>query len=106
MVAAEDPMDNPLTNLAPLAVLFVAMYFLMIRPQQKRQRATRAMLAELSKGDDVVTIGGLHGRVYAVADDHVDLQVTDDVVLRFQRSAIARKVSYDEESASKAVKAK
>lgn len=97
---------DQLTSLAPLLLLFVAMYFLMIRPQQKRQRAMREMLSALGKGDDVVTIGGLHGRVYAVTDDHVDLQVTDDVVLRFQRSAIARKVSYDEEPSSKAVKPK
>ena len=92
-----------LTSLAPLALLFVVMYFLMIRPQQKRQRASREMLAALGKGDDVVTVGGLHGRVYAVADDHIDLQVTDDVVLRFQRSSIARKVTYDEGSAAKPV---
>lgn len=77
----------------PLLVGFLAiMYFVMIRPQQKRQKQHKQMLDALGSGDDVVTIGGMHGRVAEVADDFVDLDVTDDVVLRFQKSAIARVV--------------
>lgn len=75
-------------------VLFIGvMYFLLIRPQQKRQKQHRAMLEELNRGDDVVTIGGMHGRVAAITDEYVDLDVFDDVTLRFQRQAIARKVT-------------
>lgn len=77
--------------------LFIAlMYFMLIRPQQKRQKETRQMLASLTRGDDVITIGGLHGRVHALADEYVDLEVTDDLILRFQRSAIARRVVHAE----------
>ena len=54
------------------------------------------MLSQLSRGDDVVTIGGLHGRVHALTDEYVDLEVTDDIVLRFQRQAIARAVGAED----------
>jgi preprotein translocase subunit YajC len=74
--------------------LFIGLlYFLLIRPQQKRQKEHQQMLDSLHRGEEVVTIGGLHGRVDALADDHVDLEVTDDLILRFQRQAIARKVT-------------
>ena len=76
------------------------MYFVMVRPQQKRQQAQRDLLASLEKGDDVITLGGLHGRVYALTDETVDLEVTDDIVLRFQRSAVGRKVTSDESETS------
>lgn len=78
----------------PLLLGFLAiMYFVMIRPQQKRQKQHKQMLDDLSAGDDVITIGGVHGRVAEVAAEFVDLDVTDDVVLRFQKSAIARVVT-------------
>lgn len=73
-------------------LLIGVMYLVLIRPQQKRQKEVREMQASLSKGDDVITIGGLHGQVYAISDDFVDLQVNDDTILRFQRNAIAKRV--------------
>lgn len=76
-----------------LVLMFGALYFLMIRPQQKKQRQHAEMLEAMKVDDDVVTIGGLHGTVVELGDESVDLQVTDDVVLRFQRSAIARVVA-------------
>ena len=75
--------------LLPLAFL-VVLYMLLIRPQQKRQKEHRQQIAELSVGDDVVTIGGLHGRVRSLTEETMDLDVFDDVVLRFQRSSLAR----------------
>lgn len=69
------------------------MYFVMIRPQQKRQKQHNEMLSNLQPGDDVITIGGMHGRVDHVADDHIDLEVTDDIVLRYQKNAIAKVVT-------------
>jgi preprotein translocase subunit YajC len=86
-------------GLVVLALFMVVMYLLMIRPQQKRQREHQQMISELGVGSDVVTIGGLHGRIEAVGDDHFDLLVNPDVVLRFQKSAIARVVT-EEEAAS------
>lgn len=77
--------------LLPLAFIAV-LYLVLIRPQQKRQKEHQRMVSDLSVGDDVVTIGGMHGHVIALTDDTMDLEVTDDVVLRFQRSSLARVV--------------
>lgn len=75
-------------------VLFIgAMYFLLIRPQRKRQKEHEEMLESLAVGDDVVTIGGMHGRVQTLTDNFIDLEVTDDLILRFQRQAVAQKVT-------------
>jgi preprotein translocase subunit YajC len=83
-----------LTGLAlPLVFLFV-LYLLLIRPQQKRQKEQQRMVAELQVGDDVVTIGGLHGQVKALTDDTMDLVVDrDGTVLRFQRSSLGRVIT-------------
>ncbi|MFA9429232.1 preprotein translocase subunit YajC [Egicoccus sp. AB-alg2] len=80
--------------LLPLLFL-VVLYLLLIRPQQKRQKEHQKKVADLQVGDDVVTIGGLHGRITALTDDTMDLLVTDDVILRYQRSALARVVNDD-----------
>jgi preprotein translocase subunit YajC len=78
--------------LLPLLFLFV-LYLLLIRPQQKRQREQQRMVADLQVGDDVVTIGGLHGRVKTLTDDTMDLEVdADGTILRFQRSSLGRVV--------------
>ena len=84
---------STLLLVVPLVAL---MYFMVVRPQQKRQQAQDALLRSLEEGDDVITLGGLHGRVYALGEDTVDLEVTDDIVLRFQRSAVGRKVVHDD----------
>lgn len=78
-----------LLGFLPLLLIGAFVYFAMIRPQRKRQQAVQEMQKDLSAGDDVITIGGLHGRVDAIGETTVDLEVTDDVVLRFKRSAIA-----------------
>jgi preprotein translocase subunit YajC len=76
--------------LLPLVFLFV-LYLLLIRPQQKRQKAQQQMVADLEVGDDVVTVGGLHGRVQTLTDDTMDLEVdAEGTVLRFQRSSVGR----------------
>lgn len=80
-------------QLVVLLLFLGVMYFVLIRPQQRQQKQRAAMLERMELGDDVVTIGGLHGNVVAMDDDGdqatVDLLVTDDVILRFRRSAIA-----------------
>lgn len=79
-------------ELVPLFALFAVFWLLLIRPQQKRRKEQQQMVASLAVGDDVVTIGGLHGRVVAVDDATMDLEVTADldVVLRFERTALGR----------------
>lgn len=87
-------MENAGTLLLPLAFI-VVLYLVLIRPQQRRQKQHATMVRELTVGDDVVTLGGLHGRVVALDDETMDLLVTDDVVMRFQRSSLARVVRDD-----------
>ncbi len=77
-----------------LLAFFGVMYLLLIRPQQKKQKQHAEMVRSVAAGTDVVTIGGLHGRVVAVDDETIDLAVdADGTLLRFQRSAIARIVT-------------
>ena len=64
-------------GLAPIALMFVILYFLMIRPQMKRQKELKALLAALSKGDEVVSAGGLLGRITKVNDSYVTIEVAD-----------------------------
>jgi preprotein translocase subunit YajC len=84
-------------ELLPLIALFAVFWLLLIRPQQKRRKEQQAMVASLKAGDDIVTIGGLYGRVVAVDETTMDLEVTadSDVVLRFERSSLGRIVAAD-----------
>lgn len=83
-------------DLLPLLLIFGVVYFVMIRPQQKRQQQTAQMLANLSIDDDVITIGGMYGTVVDLDDESVDLRVSGGgMVLRFQKGAIARVVADD-----------
>jgi preprotein translocase subunit YajC len=66
---------SPLGMLVPMAVIFLIFYFLLIRPQQKRQRQQEAMLKSIEKGDSVVTSGGLHGKVTGVTDDVLTVDI-------------------------------
>ncbi len=75
-----------------IVLLFGVMYFMMIRPQQKRRREAEQMQRALTVGDEVITIGGLHGRVAAVDDDVVSIEIAPGVHARYSRPAIARVV--------------
>ncbi|WP_436971042.1 preprotein translocase subunit YajC [Micromonospora coxensis] len=79
-----------------IALLFGVMYFMMIRPQQKRRREAESMQKALAPGDEVVTIGGLYGTVTGVDDDTVLLEVAPGVQTRYARPAIARVVKQAE----------
>jgi preprotein translocase subunit YajC len=83
--------NSPLQYLFPLLLLGV-FYFFMIRPQQKRSAEAKKLREGLSKGAQVVTIGGLHGRVVELSDEKVTLEVDKGVRLTFDRSAVARQV--------------
>ncbi|MEV0325136.1 preprotein translocase subunit YajC [Micromonospora echinospora] len=89
-----------LTPILMIALLFGVMYFMMIRPQQKRRKEAEAMQSALGPGDEVVTIGGLYGTVTGVADDTVLLEVAPGVQTRYARPAIARVVSQADRSES------
>jgi preprotein translocase subunit YajC len=82
-----------LMNLLPLILMFVIFYFLLIRPQQKRQRAIQQMQANLKKGDKVITIGGLHGIIDSVDEDKVVIRAGDGSRLTYDRSAVREVVA-------------
>ncbi len=76
-------------TLVTFGLVFAIFYFLIIRPQNKRQKETKQMLAALKKGDRVVTIGGIRGTVFSLKDDVVVLKVDDSTKMQFSRSAIS-----------------
>lgn len=73
-----------------IIVMFVLMYFMMIRPQQKRQKQHRAMVEALGKGDEVITNGGIAGRIDALGDSFVTVEIADGVKIKLQRASIAQ----------------
>jgi len=77
-----------LISLSPIILMFVIFYFLLIRPQQKRQKQVRQMQSDLQKGDTVVTIGGLHGSIHAIDEDTIVIQSNDGTKLTYDRSAV------------------
>ncbi len=77
-----------LATFAPLVLMVVIFYFLLIRPQQKKQKQVRQMQSELKKGDKIVTIGGFHGTVHAIDEDSIVLIAGDGSKLTYDRSAV------------------
>ncbi|MFU8857983.1 MAG: preprotein translocase subunit YajC [Deferrisomatales bacterium] len=75
-------------GLLPLIAMFAIFYFLLIRPQQKRAKDHKAMIESLRRGDEVVTSGGIHGKVTGVTDDIVTLEVAKDIKIRVQKPAV------------------
>jgi preprotein translocase subunit YajC len=76
----------------PLILLFGIFYFLLIRPQQKRQKEHRAVLANLRKGDQVITAGGLYGRITGLTDTVVTLEIAEKLRVKVARSQISTKL--------------
>lgn len=78
-----------LMNIVPLILMFAIFYFLLIRPQQKKAKEHRALLESLKKGDQVVTAGGIHGKVTAIDDAVITLEVATGVNIRVGKGHIA-----------------
>ncbi len=85
-------MNSQYSQLLSLALIAVAFYVLLIRPQQKRQKEHRALMDALVEGDRVVTIGGEYGTVRSLDEGRVGLEVAPGVVIEFDRGAVARKL--------------
>lgn len=75
-----------------IIIMFAAMWFILIRPAQKRQKATVEMQSSLKKGDKVITIGGLHGEVDSIEDTIIYLKIDGNTTVKFERQAIGRVV--------------
>ena len=87
--AAGAPADAGLMGFVPIILMFVLLYFLMIRPQMKRQKEHKAMVEALGKGDEVITAGGLVGKITKVGEAYVNLEVADGTELIVQKNAVA-----------------
>lgn len=85
---AEAATMSNLSTFLPLILMFVVMYFLMIRPQQKRAKEQRAMMEALAKGDEVVTAGGILGKVSKVTDTYVTLEVAANTEIVVQKPSV------------------
>lgn len=91
-VMAQSAGGNPIAGLLPLALMGLAFWFLLIRPQQQRARKQRELVSSISRGDRVVSIGGLHGTVETVDEDTLRLEIADGTVVTMARAAIARRL--------------
>lgn len=89
-----------MTGIFFIVAMVAIMYFLIIRPQKKQEKETKQMLAKLSKGDKIVTIGGIYGVVSSVKDNSVVVKVDTDAKIEFTKTAIARVVNESEEKAA------
>ena len=85
---------NPIMSLLPFLVIILVMYLLMIRPQAKKQKEKKQMLTELKPGDEILTIGGLYGKIEGVREKEgiLILKVAKDVKVHITRSAVAEKL--------------
>ena len=86
--AAAPAASDPFMTFLPMIAIFVAFYFFLIRPQQKRAKEQRAMLSALQIGDEIVIAGGIAGKVKKLSDNYLDLEVADNVEIKVQRAAV------------------
>jgi preprotein translocase subunit YajC len=87
--AAGGATGNEWLSLLPMIAIFVVFYFLLIRPQQKRVKEQRAMIEALQKGDEVVTAGGVVGKITKLDENYVSLETAGGTTLAVQRSAVS-----------------
>lgn len=87
----ESAQGGGLLGFLPIIIMFVILYFLLIRPQQKRQKEVEKMREELRKNDKVITSGGILGTIYSIKGETIVLKVNDDIKIEVKKSAIAGK---------------
>ena len=88
--AAPDSFMGSLGSMLPLVLMFVVLYFVMIRPQMKRQKEHKAMIDALAKGDEVVTAGGMLGKVSKLGESYLHVEIANGVEIQVQRSAVVQ----------------
>ncbi len=80
--------QDPIMGLLPFVVIFVLFYFMLIRPQMKRAKDQKKMIDALQKGDEVVTTGGVLGKITKVSDQYISLEIADNVVIQVQKPTV------------------
>ncbi len=88
--AAGGDMSSSLMSMLPLVLMFVVLYFVMIRPQMRRQKEDKAMRDAVAKGDEVVTAGGILGTISKVGDNFLSLEISKGVEIQIQRTAVVQ----------------
>jgi preprotein translocase subunit YajC len=88
--ASGGDMQSSLMSMLPLVLMFVVLYFVMIRPQMKKQKEHRTMVEALAKGDEVVSAGGLLGKVSKLGDSYLGIEIANGVEVQIQRSAVVQ----------------
>ena len=83
-------MQSSLMSMLPLVLMFVVLYFVMIRPQMKKQKEHKTMIEALAKGDEIATAGGVLGKVSKIGDSYLTLEVAAGVEIQLQRSAVVQ----------------
>jgi preprotein translocase subunit YajC len=88
--AADSPFGGGLGSMLPLVLMFVVLYFVMIRPQMKRQKEAKAMIDAIAKGDEVVLGGGMLGKVSKLGETYMHVEIASGVEIQVQRSAVVQ----------------
>lgn len=79
---------SPMSSLLMMVAIFAIFYFLMLRPQQKKQKELKSLIDALQKGDEVLTAGGLLGRIKALDEQYVELEIANNVIIKMQRNSV------------------
>jgi preprotein translocase subunit YajC len=88
--AAGGDMQSSLMSMLPLLLMFVVLYFVMIRPQMKKQKEHKSMIDALAKGDEIITAGGFLGKVSKLGDSFLSIEIANGVEVQMQRSAVVQ----------------
>ncbi|MBK9572258.1 MAG: preprotein translocase subunit YajC [Rhodoferax sp.] len=88
--AAGGDTQSTLMSILPLVLMFVVLYFVMIRPQMKKQKEHRSMIDALAKGDEVVTAGGLLGKISKLGEGNLGIEIANGVEVQVQRTAVVQ----------------
>lgn len=92
---------SPIAAILPFVLIFILFYFLILRPQQKQQREKQELLRNLKRGDSIVTVGGIYGRILNVAEDVVTLEIAKGVIVRVSRGSVSGFENVKEEEEKK-----
>ncbi|QQS51425.1 MAG: preprotein translocase subunit YajC [Bacteroidota bacterium] len=90
MMQPQGESANPLSTFLPLVLIIVVFYFFMIRPQVKRQKELRNFRNSLAKGDKVITTGGIYGKITAMNEDTISLEISDNVIIKIDKNAVLK----------------
>jgi preprotein translocase subunit YajC len=92
-VFLQDSAENPIMSFLPLILIVIVFYFFMIRPQTKKAKEAKKFREALSKGDKVVTIGGIHGKITEVKEQYVMVQIANGVEIKVTKTAVSPELS-------------